>query len=244
MSQTATGHEARVKVCTHVTEKVSPIMEPRSWATMPLNVIEKIVYFAVRETGIDFWRSYGPNERPMAIRNYALVCTRWQEAVLCSQSIFRSDYQYHICIGEPNSELLIQEGFLGVAKGIRLSEKTSLSELEEAQLYYNGRSTEDYHADSLSPAMFENFADIIKKSTKARYFNFTVNLESEQDARNFWLLIKLAVNCNNLVKDIRVHLMTKFDNDWTFTLGEPCGEKNIKKLMFYHIGPAKRNASC
>ena len=192
-------------------------METKTWATMPPNIIERIIGHAVKRNS---YYSYNSNEWPMRVRNYGRVCTTWMTAVLESRSIFESNENHFIRIGEPNTSELVRDGFLGVVRGVCLSKNANDSHLELAWSNFNSILIEEYKLDlpqKLSLQAFECLIDMIKTSKKASIFKIEVNLASQREAQRLWVLMNTVTNCNDLQKEIYIELKSKCKIDWNFT---------------------------
>lgn len=204
---------------------------------MPQNVIEQIVAHAVN--GKPIYRGFGPNDWPMLILEYSRVCTRWRDAVLDSRSVFKSLPGHFICIGDKNCDILVREGFLGVAKGVRLSKKATESDVELVRSNFNGKLIEEFNLDlpqHASPLTFDCLTDMVNKSEKAHIFKVEANLSSQREAESVWKLINSTTTVNSLAKELDIELKSQCKIDWSFTTNGTSGEGSIKRLAIRVAG--------
>ena len=103
-------------------------MEKKTWATMPLNVIEKIIAFTVQTKKQS--SKLKTNEFAKNVQQCALVCNQWLDAVLDSRDIFESNPAHFISIGGPNFVEMTNNGLLCVVKGLKLAKSAEDSDFE------------------------------------------------------------------------------------------------------------------
>lgn len=198
------------------------------WAELPLEIIENIIHHAAKgekkTTKPCWWRDY---DYANLIREYGQVHPSWKRAIIFSRTIFQRDKSLpadELCPKRASSSdrQFIEEGYLPAVQSLYVDGNFELifdslverNSVEWLGLKFN-RYTEDF-----TEKTSRQVNKLLKLLSKAKQFEITIHIYTQNQAKWLWELMCLVVHTNHHPKTIKFNLQHHPSVDWSFIVQE------------------------